>query len=53
MQIDNLNELPKDKRPPDSIIWEGTSQDMDSWMDRVYKNKEDSEMSFVINDVEG
>ena len=34
-QIDNLNELPKEKRPSDDIIWDGTSEEMDEWLDRV------------------
>jgi len=53
LQIDNLNELPKDKRPPDSIIWDGTSQDLDSWIERVFSTKEKDEVLFNIRDIEG
>lgn len=35
MQIDNLNELPKDKRPPEKIIWDGTDKDLDEWFNKV------------------
>lgn len=38
-QIDNLNELPKEKRPPDSLIWEGTSEELDDWLDKVFDKK--------------
>jgi len=51
MQIDNLNELPKDKRPPDSIIWDGTSEEIDEWLDRVFSN-EKNEVDLVIDEIE-
>ncbi len=38
-QIDGLNELPKEKRPPERLIWEGTSEDIDNWLDRVFDSK--------------
>jgi len=57
MQVDNLSELPKDKRPTDKIIWDGTSSDLDNWLDRVYgKNKEDSKSNSILiseNAIEG
>ncbi len=37
MQIDSFAELPKEKRPPDSIIWYGTQEDIDIWFDKVFK----------------
>ena len=40
IQIDSLNELPKEKRPPDSIIWDGTQEDIDDWLDRVFERKD-------------
>ena len=54
-QIDNLNELPKEKRPPERIIWEGTSKDLDSWLDKVMEknSKEDTEIIIRDIDVEG
>lgn len=53
LQIDNLNELPKDKRPPESLIWDGTSKELDSWIERVFSTKEDDKVTFMVNDVEG
>lgn len=53
-QIDNLSELPKEKRPPDSILWEGTAEDLDDWLEKVLnpKNKQQAEVVFDIGDVE-
>lgn len=52
LQIDNLNELSKDKRPPDRIIWEGSSEDLEEFLDRVLYKNEPSHFDFVINDSE-
>lgn len=55
-QIDNLNELPKEQRPPDNILWDGTSEDLDNWLEKVMnpkKKKEQSEIQLLIKDVEG
>lgn len=52
-QIDNLNELPKEKRPPDDILWDGTSDDLDEWLDKVMDKKYQPEVELVIKDVEG
>ena len=54
-QVDNLSELPKDKRPPDDIIWEGTTEDMEDWLDRVlgHNKKSTNTTELVITKVEG
>jgi hypothetical protein len=53
-QIDNLNELPKEKRPPEDIIWEGTSEELDEWLEKVLGNKDkDSTIKLSIKDIEG
>lgn len=53
-QIDNLNELPKEKRPPEEIIWDGTSEEMDDWLDKVLGNTKQGGdgLLFSIKDVE-
>lgn len=53
-QIDNLNELPKEKRPTDDIIWDGTSEEMDEWLDKVLSNNDNRNdgLVFSIEDVE-
>jgi len=55
MQVDNLSELPKDKRPPELTIWDGTSDDIESWLDRVFSGKQESKANLVISpkDIEG
>lgn len=54
-QVDNLSELPKEKRPPDSIVWDGTPEEMEDWLDRVFnKNIKDTlDLKFNPKDVEG
>lgn len=52
-QIDNLNELPKEKRPPDSILWDGTSEEMEDWLEKVLDKKQQTEVDILIKDVEG
>jgi hypothetical protein len=50
LQLDNLSEMPKEKRPPDYMIWWGTSEDLEDWIDNVYsvKEKQQEEFSFMI-----
>lgn len=54
-QIDSLNELPKEKRPPDDILWDGNGDDLDEWLDKVLGSGKDQtdKVEFVINDIEG
>lgn len=51
-QIDNLSELPKEKRPPDSIIWDGTTEDLDDWLDRVFNKNEKQSVDLLITEIE-
>lgn len=51
-QIDNLSELPKEKRPPDTVLWEGTAEELEEWLDKVFDTKKDSP-DVVITDIEG
>lgn len=53
LQVDGLNELPKDKRPPDDIIWNGSTEELDSWIDRVFSRQEDNKATLLISDIEG
>ena len=49
MQLDSYNELPKEKRPPDHMIWWGIPEEIDDWFDKVLgtKNK-NSEHDIVL-----
>lgn len=52
-QIDGLNEIPRDKRPPEFYIWDKPSEELDKWIDRVYLNKkEKQEVEISIEDIE-
>ena len=52
-QLDSLNELPKEKRPPDSIIWDGSPEDLDEWISRVLDTKHKDTADINLSDVEG
>lgn len=45
-------ELPKDKRPPEDVIWEGTSEELDEWLDKVFDRKESTTVDLIISEVE-
>jgi hypothetical protein len=53
LQIDNLSELPKEKRPPDELIWDGYSEELDEWIERVVYNNKPDGMDIIISDIEG
>ena len=54
-QIDSFYELPKEKRPPDDIIWEGTSEELEDWLDDVLgrKPKHSPVTELIISEIEG
>lgn len=48
LQVDSLVELPKEKRPPDSVLWSSNPEDLEKWMNEVvydykkgHRNKKD------------
>ena len=45
-------ELPKEKRPPDTMIWYGNQEEIDDWFDKVFKKEKppQDEFIFVINE---
>jgi len=52
-QIDSFNELPREKVPPDKLLWDGTSEEIDEWIDRVIRNKQPQTFRINIKDIEG
>ena len=52
-QVDGFNELPSEKRPPDLMIWDGTGEEIEDWLDKVLRNKQPQIAEFVIDKVEG
>jgi hypothetical protein len=55
-QVDGLNEMPKEKRPPDKIIWWGTPEELEEWIEKVYPSKgnkaEEDGINMIISDSE-
>lgn len=51
-QIDGLNELPKDKRPPEEIIWDGTPEEMDEWLDTVFDRNKQQSVDLLVSEIE-
>jgi len=51
MQIDSFMELPKKKRPPESI-WDDPKE-LDRWFDRIFgDNGKSSGLDVIITDIE-
>jgi len=49
-------ELPKDKRPPDIMIWDDRPEDIDDWIDKVYNTKKsniDKPLMVDLSEIEG
>lgn len=51
-QVDSFLELPKEKQPPEKLIWDSSSEELDGWLERVLSGKQQSEFNFVIRDDE-
>ena len=52
VQEDNYSELPKEKRPPEKMVWDGTVSELDEWLDRVLDNKHETEFDIEIDESE-
>jgi len=53
IQVDNLNALPKEKRPTIKMMWEGTSEEIDEFLERVYGKDEPTTTDIIISEIEG
>lgn len=55
LQVDNLNELPKEKRPTEQMIWHGAPEEIDDWLDKVHRpaGSKNQDSNIIITDVEG
>ena len=49
MQIDNLNELPKEERPPDDVLWSDNPDDLEDWIERVVRKKRQKYLKDTID----
>jgi|GEM_PF-1951703 len=52
MQIVSFNELPKEKRPPDTLVWWGTPEELDNWLDKVFDIKNPISREVLIREDE-
>lgn len=51
-QIDGLNELPKEKRPPEELIWDGIPEDIDEWLDSVFDRNKQQSVDLMVAEIE-
>ena len=51
-QIDNLNELPKDKRPSEWMIWWGLPEKMERWLDKIFEGKSEPKANIILTESE-
>jgi hypothetical protein len=52
-QVDNFNELQKEKIPPDSILWDGTQEELSDWIDKVIYKKQPQVFKINVGEIEG
>ncbi len=54
-QIDSLNELGKDKRPPESMIWDGEPEELEEWLDNLFGDRKQNEFTLDVkaDEIEG
>ena len=53
LQIDNLNQLPTEKRPPEWMVWDSAPEDIEEWIDKVFdKSKEPPTTEVYITESE-
>jgi hypothetical protein len=50
MQVDNLYEVPKDKRPTDRMVWDGDPEELEEWLDNIYDTKKQNVAYFEIDE---
>ena len=52
LQIDNLNQLPKEKRPPEWMIWDSPPEQIEEWIDKVFNRKKQEPTEVIIMESE-
>lgn len=52
-QIDSYNDLPKDRRPPEKMIFDGTIEELEDFLDKVLKRKENRSVELDLSEIEG
>ena len=49
-QIDNLNELPKEKRPPTKLLWDAPVEELEIWLENVLSGKQVKTTNIAIDE---
>lgn len=44
-------EMPKEKRPPDIMIWDGKPEEIEEWVDKMYDHKKSNIETPVMVDL--
>ena len=52
-QVDNLNELPEEKRPPELMVWDGSVDELNDWIEDTLSGKRNTKADVLIDNVEG
>jgi hypothetical protein len=52
LQIDNYNELPREKRPTDEMIFNSPPEELDSWLDKVLSGKQQTTIELSLDERE-
>jgi hypothetical protein len=47
MQVDSINELPNDRRPPDVVIWWRPQEELERWINNALKLDDKSSDIFI------
>jgi hypothetical protein len=47
MQVDSINELPNNKRPPDIVIWWRPQEELERWINNALKLDDKSSDIFI------
>ena len=52
LQLDGLNQLPKEKRPPEWMVWDSPPEEIEVWLDKVYGKKKEQTAELIITESE-
>lgn len=50
--LDSMYELPKDKRPPEKLIFDGSKEELERWLDDVFSDRHQPTITINLNEVE-
>jgi len=47
-----MNEVPKDKRPTEKQMWDGSPEEMEEWIDKVILGKSQAQIEISDSEIE-